>query len=374
MGKIKGFLRPLLLFAAVTTAAVLGFLGLKKRLNASPGTKFDLGTSSMNKLSKFFRSPVGIAATVIVVAVIAAGIFVLVKTQTAPKEPETAAIVNGEDIPYQDYKTRLDAQTYFYTEIDPRPAEELLEIQNQVLEDIIQERLLTQVLSEHGITVTDEKVREHIQETAVDSNFDGDWARYENVLNVHYQTTLKEVMRTVRLDFLKAEMAHLKNKKRVSAIWIEKNELQYVSYESMTEELKDQHIKINQEQLRRAELILTRVEGNEDLSVLAKEFSEDPETAKQGGDLGFLFTPTEAGEASQPSFDSFPGQSAVRQALQELEQGELKLYETFTGYAIVKITEVREAPLGMRSFDAWYPGFRKQAGVKILIELDKTGK
>ncbi len=320
----------------------------------------------MGKIGKILRSPVGIAATILVVAVIAAGVFVLVKKPAGPPpEPETAATVNGEDIPYQDYKTRLDAQTYFYSTISPLPEEERAGLTERIREEMIQELLLTQLLAEYGITVTDEEVRQRIQETAVDRLYEGDWAKYEEELKTIYRTTLEEVMRTYRLDILKEKTAELKTQKRVFAIWIEKDELQFASYESMTQEERATLEKANQPKKERAEETLRRIQGGEDFSALAKEVSEDEESAKNGGDLGFLFLDTFMNIGAQPTFDSFPDKNALFAALDELGNGESNMYELFTGYAIIKIAEIKEGPRGIQNFDEWYADFRSRANVTI---------
>ncbi len=371
----------------LTAAGILGFMKIKKKPRASSKPL------QMNGFKKPFRSPLGIAAAVLIATVLAAGGFLLVKkltAPTAPKEPEFAAIVNGEKIPYAEFQSRLNAQTYFYSTVSPLPeilqglpeaeegkarelppeqerTEKVRElIKEQVREDMIQEILLTQLLREHEIMVSDEEVRQRIQTIAVDQLYGGDWAKYEEDLKTVYRMTIDEVMRTYRLELLKEKTAGLKTQKHVLAIWIEKKEFQFASYESMTEEGRVQHKEVNRTKREKADEALKRLQEGEEFAVAAREFSEDEKGSQSGGDLGFLFLPDkEAPFLPDTEQKNFRGLTAAFLALEELNAGETKLYETFTDYTIIKITEIKEAPLGNQSFDQWYQGFRSRANVII---------
>ena len=101
--------------------------------------------------------------------------------------------------------------------------------------------------------------RDTYQEISVDQLFDGDWTKYEEELKTVYYTTLKEVMRTVRINILKEKTSLLKTKKHVLAIWIEKNEYQFASYETMSEEERSELEETNRPKKERAEDVLRRI-------------------------------------------------------------------------------------------------------------------
>lgn len=279
---------------------------------------------------------------------------------------DVAAEVNGEKILKKDLKRRAEVMRYFYTNISPLSENELAQLDNKVLEDFIQEKLLAQVLAQHGLAVSDDEVRQRIQELSVDREFGGDWAKYEQELKDSYHTTLEEVMRTVRLDILKEKSSQLKTKKHVFAIWVEKNVPQFVAYESMTGEMRAQHEKANQEKKQKAEAALARIRGGEDFVVVTRAVSEHKESVQNGGDLGLLALPTDIYSIWKPEDSPFPIDVGFFQALGELGAGEAKLYEGFTGYFIVKITEVQEGPVGIQSFDEWYQDFRARANVVMF--------
>src|SRR5262249_23908697 len=58
----------------------------------------------------------------------------------------------------------------------------------------------------------------------------------------------------------------------------------------------------------RAEGLLTRVKNNEDFAALAREFSDDPASKKEGGDLGYFGRGTMVAEFERAAFSLQPGQ------------------------------------------------------------------
>lgn len=301
---------------------------------------------------------------VTLVSVLLLNYFAIISLPFLPKK--IAADVNGQKIYVADYNKRLAAQTYFYTNISPLSKEELIKLNTGVLEEMIQEKLLTKLLSDYEIIINEEEVRQKIKETAVDKRFEGDWTKYENELKKRYHTTLAEVERTFRLEILKENLSQLQTKKHILSIWVSKDEPQFVSNEAMTSEDKARLDRINKVKKDKAEALLLQLQNGADFTALANKSSEDPASAKDGGNLGFLFLPKSPGSQSQEKLNSFPGKSAVFLALEELDAGNIKLYELFTGYAIIKVAEVKDAPLGTKSFEQWYPAFRANAKVNIL--------
>lgn len=283
--------------------------------------------------------------------------------------PEIVAKVESETILKKEYESRLAAQKYFYTSVAKLVQEEPESIESATIEEMIQEILLTNLLAEQDIKVTDKEVRQRIKKTVVDRKFKGNWTAYEKHLKKEYQTTLEEVMRTTRIELLKEKVAQLKTTKHIFAAWIAKNEPQMISYGAMTAEMRAAHKKANKAKKDKAEGFLQKVKSGEDFAGFAKQISEDTKSAKKGGDLGFLFLPRSADETSQESLISFPGSTAILTALEKLGVGKIKLYEGFTGYTVVKVTEVKEGPVGTQSVKDWYKTYREEADVTIYLKL-----
>lgn len=271
------------------------------------------------------------------------------------------AKVNGQAILKNDYEDRLAAQKHYLTNIAKDAtdsAQKVAELPQTVLEEMIQEALLTDFLKKNGITVSDDEVRQRMKEITVDPNWKGDWKAYENSLKNQYQTTLVDAMRSFRLIILKEKIASLKTKKHLFGIWVAKEKVPFTPQE------EEEAARINQGKLAKAKNTLQRVQKGEDFSSLAKELSEHPQSAQKGGDFGWLVVPPEAASVSD-----FPAVRPVFEAVSVLKRDEVKIFEGFTGYLVAKVTEVNEGPAGQKSIDQWYQELRKNADVSVLINL-----
>jgi peptidyl-prolyl cis-trans isomerase C len=131
------------------------------------------------------------------------------------------------------------------------------------------------------------------------------------------------------------------------------------------------HILFNKDQREQAEEVKGQLEDGGDFAQLAKEFSQDPGSAEQGGDLGCLGR----GE-TVPDFED---------AVFGAEQGEiLGPVETEFGYHVIEVTDIREEatqPLSevetqirdqltteaqAEEFTAWLQRQKEQRNVKYL--------
>ena len=131
------------------------------------------------------------------------------------------------------------------------------------------------------------------------------------------------------------------------------------------------HILFNKDQREQAEEVRGRLQDGGDFAQLAQEFSQDPASAENGGDLGCL----SRGE-TVPNFE---------EAVFGAEQGEiLGPVETEFGYHLIEVTDVREEatqPLSeveaqirdqltteaqTEEFTAWLQRQKEQRNVKYL--------
>jgi peptidyl-prolyl cis-trans isomerase C len=131
------------------------------------------------------------------------------------------------------------------------------------------------------------------------------------------------------------------------------------------------HILFNKDQQQQAEEVKGQLQDGGDFAELAREFSQDPGSAEQGGDLGCIGQ----GE-TVPNFE---------EAVFGAEQGEIVgLVETEFGYHIIEVTDIREEssqPLTeveaqireqltteaqAEEFTAWLQEQREQRDVKYL--------
>ena len=80
---------------------------------------------------------------------------------------------------------------------------------------------------------------------------------------------------------------------------------------------------------KKAEDLLQRIKTGESFSDLAKQFSEDPGSAKQGGDLGFF-----GRGVMDPAFE---------QAVFSMSPGDLRVVKSQYGFHVVRLEEIRPA-------------------------------
>ncbi len=131
------------------------------------------------------------------------------------------------------------------------------------------------------------------------------------------------------------------------------------------------HILFSKDQRARAEEVKGQLQNGADFAGLAREYSQDPGSAEQGGDLGCLGQ----GE-TVPSFE---------EALFNAGQGEIVgPVETEFGYHVIEVTEIREqstqpleeveaqiseqlsADIQAKEFSAWIQEQREQRDVRYL--------
>ena len=124
---------------------------------------------------------------------------------------------------------------------------------------------------------------------------------------------------------------------------------------SFPEQVKARHIllkfspNISEEEKKKvkekAELVLERLKKGEDFAELATAYSEDPSSAKKGGDLGYL----QKGKMVKP----------FEEAAFSLKPGQLSgIVETKFGYHIIKVEEHKEA--GTKPFDEVKDSIKEQ--------------
>lgn len=104
----------------------------------------------------------------------------------------------------------------------------------------------------------------------------------------------------------------------------EENEVQFTTPEQRCA----RHILFNQDQRQRAEEVKDRLQDGGDFGELAREFSQDPQSAEQGGDLG-----CQGRGSFVPAFED---------AMFNAEEGEIVgPVETDFGYHLIEVTETR---------------------------------
>jgi peptidyl-prolyl cis-trans isomerase C len=157
------------------------------------------------------------------------------------------------------------------------------------------------------------------------------------------------------------------SQEEVERFYEENKELQFTTPEQRCA----RHILFNKDQRAQAEEVKGRLQNGADFAELAREFSQDPGSAENGGDLGCLGQ----GE-TVPNFE---------EALFNAEEGEIVgPVETEFGYHVIEVTDIRQqstqplsevegqireqlsADIQAQEFSSWIQEQKEQRNVKYL--------
>lgn len=218
-------------------------------------------------------------------------VLILVTAGCVKEKPGTeAAIVNGEVITVQEYEETLEVYKSMYknqygdtaleTEIEPGVT--LLQyLRENILENLIFERIIYQEALKNNLTVSDTELDELMVEY---KTFFADDQAYTDFLtsNNMKEEFLKNSLKTdeVIQRYVDFYMENLEISDEDLLKYYEDNVDQFVS-------VKARHILVNS--MEEAEDILEQINEGADFSDLAMAFSTDTTSAVNGGDLGFFY-------------------------------------------------------------------------------------
>lgn len=292
--------------------------------------------------------------------------------------PDVLARVNGETISKPEFERAL--ATIEARAGGPVPPEQRDQILRNVLDQIVSYKLLVQESHARKVDATDAEVDSRVQE--IQGQFPNE-AAFKQMLTAR-QTTLEQLRSDARQDIAVQKMidAEVAPKSAVKpeqlADFYAKNPDQF----KQPERVHASHILIGvprgadaaaKAQARaKAEQVLKDVKAGKDFAALAKEHSQDPGSAPNGGDLGFFQQGQMVGPFNDAAFSLAPGMVS-------------DLVETEFGFHIIKVAE-KQAPRSIaledvkprleqfllernrqEQTDAFVKGLRSKGKIEILI-------
>ncbi len=218
-------------------------------------------------------------------------VLILVTAGCVKEKPGTeAAIVNGEVITVQEYEETLEVYKSMYknqygdtaleTEIEPGVT--LLQyLQENILENLIFEKIIYQEALKNNLTVNDTELDELMVEYKTFFEDDQAYTDFLSSNNMN-EEFLKNSLRTdeVIQRYVDFYMEDLEISDEELLQYYEDNVDQFVS-------VKARHILVNS--MEEAEDILVQINEGADFSDLAMTFSTDTTSAAKGGDLGYFY-------------------------------------------------------------------------------------
>lgn len=247
---------------------------------------------------------------------------------------EIVAIVDNEIITKSELDFRVDlfaAQRKLNSE-DPQ-------LKKQVLDAMIEEKLVYAQAFLDSVTVSEDEVNQRINyQIDLFTQQYGSITRVEEI----YGMSIERIKRELRDDVRKSIMTQKMQEKNFAFVEASRREVEefYNKFKDslgvIPEKVKISHIyrnpkasdRIKKEAYNLAKSLLDSINKGADFAELAKEYSEDPGSAAQGGDLGFVKR-----GVFYPEFES---------AAFALDEGELSsVVESPVGFHIIQLLEKR---------------------------------
>ena len=250
--------------------------------------------------------------------------------------PDIVARVNGEAVTKADFDRAVAALEGRAG--SPVPAEQRDRILRSVLDQIVSYKLLVQEAQTRKVAPSEDEVTARLQQ--IQSQFPSEEA-FKNMLTAR-NTTLDQLRSDARQDIavqtlIDAEIApRIPVKPEQLTDFYANNPDQF----KQPERVHASHILIGvprgadaaakAQAHAKAEQILNDVKAGKDFAALAKEHSQDPGSAVNGGDLGFFQPGQMVGPFNDAAFSLAPGSVS-------------NIVETEFGFHIIKVTEKQAA-------------------------------
>lgn len=258
--------------------------------------------------------------------------------QIQQREGEILGTVNGQEITWEDYDLVL-RQTLYSIErrspvdwSDPAMKQRLVHLQNQVLRQTAERLLMRQVAARMNITVDADELDARVQEEKEQILSSGAYGSWEEFLR-RYGLSEQTFEQVIHDSLLLSEF------------------LAVQEVDTQSEHVKIAHIVIDDPEV--AQEAYDKLAAGADWSQIAAEYSQDEETADDGGELGWFSRGSLLVELAEPAY--------------ELEIGAFSQpINTQYGYTIIKVLE-----RAMREDDELTIRGRQQEALQALLQAER---
>jgi len=258
-------------------------------------------------------------------------------------EPGTAAVVNRTEIRNSDVERVF--QNRIKTSGQPPSAEEASTLRLNILSQLINEEILMQRAGKDNLTATEAEVtskfaevkkdytEEKFQQFLKDQGITADDLRRELAKNATIEKLYNKEI-TSKITVSEAEIGEYFNKNKQNYNLPESWHVMHILVTPFPDQqmnnAKGDDAKTDEQARQKVQMLMRRILGGEDFAVLARDYSEDPTSVPNGGDLRLLSA--QQLESIDPRF---------RQVVQNLRVGETypAPVPTKYGYHIIKLVE-----------------------------------
>jgi peptidyl-prolyl cis-trans isomerase C len=246
--------------------------------------------------------------------------------------PEVIARVNGEAITKADFERAV--QSLEGRAGQPIPPAQRDTVYRGILEDLVGYRLLTQEAAARKVTVPDAEVNAQVAQ--IQGQFPNPEA-FSKVL-AERKVTIEQVRADTRRDMVVAKLLRDEVEVKTAVTpeqvndFYAKNPDQFKQPERVRAShilitaAKDADAATKAQAKAKAETVLKDVKAGKDFAALAKEHSQDPGSAVQGGDLGYFTQGQMVGPFNDAAFSLAPGATSG-------------LVETDFGFHIIRVVD-----------------------------------
>ncbi|MDR7554546.1 MAG: peptidylprolyl isomerase [Armatimonadota bacterium] len=313
-------------------------------------------------------------AVAVVVALGAAGVGAWYLSTQARRGAAVAVRVNGEAIYWSqvDAEVRRAAAQFGVDPSTPEFEKQREQITKIIVDQMVAQRLIMQEARKRHLTATDQEVEAQLAEIV--KRFPGK-AEFEQALARNHLTL------TGLRDLLRVQLTQRRVAEAVAQVTVSDDEVrrQFDSNRRLYDrpaQIRVSHILVRvadktQEAVAQAKVkvVQARLADGAAFDALARQYSEDPGSAPQGGDLGYVSRGTLVKEFEDAAWALKPGQVS----------GPVR---TQYGLHIIKVTDVRPAEAAdfakvkeqirqellaskrEKAFEAWLARVRKEAAIE----------
>ena len=254
---------------------------------------------------------------------------------------DVAARVNGKEITTAELEKQFQSRT---TDQQPPSQEEAQDLKLQLLNQMINDQILLEMAGQTGLTATDAEVEVKLNELksqGTEEQFQGmlkqqklavDDVKAEMRKNITIDKLVNKEI-TSKISVSEAEIKAFFDKNRESFNLPEGFHLAHILIDAGANpdvnNLKKDDAKTPEEARAKATRVLREIQAGQDFGTVARNYSEDPASTPNGGDLSFQ--PIDAIGNTDP---------ALATAVKKLKVGETSpVIETRFGFHIVKLLE-----------------------------------
>jgi len=267
---------------------------------------------------------------------------------------DIAVFVNGDPIPHAEVEAEADrwinankardASKGIIFEESGREATRAL-LRHEVLESLIERRLIAQQLRADNLEITEDEVDKHLQARMRALGQTPGQAAQEIEEQGKTLGDVRERIRWHTLGVEKLYTVHAADKQTLSDEAALKLYNDYPAEFDREEERRVRHIlirvnpdasaKVKQAARAKMEQLLQRIRAGEDFAALAKEYSDDELSRNRGGDRGF----SGRGFIRGPGDDPFGDVAFAMKQIGEISD----VVETRDGFHVIELTGLKEA-------------------------------